>query len=447
MNIQEFQTRLFSEAQANGFSDVEIYFEKKEVFGCQVHKGEIEQYELAEDGGVSFRGIVNGKMGYAYTEKIDEASIPYLLRNATENASVIDDEDIEEIFSGSDRYEQGNFFSTELNEASIQGKIQFIKDVEREVLAYDPRIVATDYCMLRSESITKTLANNKGLTLTDQINYLYAHLLAIANNGEETKSAFEFIMTRDFNSLNAKEFAKKIAEASLSQLGSKSIPSKEYPVLLRNDAAASILAAFTANFSAENTQAGLSALRDKLGQQIANQKITIVDDPLLEEGLASRTFDSEGVASRKLTLVESGVLQSLLHNQKTAKKDQTVTTGHAKKDSYKSAVKVGPSNLYIQPAAASFDDLVAAVDEGVFITNLSGLHSGTNQVSGDFSVAANGFFIKDGKIQYPVNLMTIAGNFYQLLKDVQEVGTDLIFPLSPIGSPSILVKSLSVTVE
>lgn len=446
MSIQEFQTKLIAEAQANGFSDVEVYFEKKEVFGCQVHKGEIEQYELAEDGGVSFRGIIDGKMGYVYTEKIDTASIPFLLKNATENAGLID-EDVEEIFAGSSRYEQGNFFSESLNDVTIQEKIQFIKDVEREVLAYDPRIVGTDYCMIRSESITKNLANNKGLTLTDQINYLYAHLLAIANNGEETKSSFEFTMTRDFNSLNAKEFAKKVAESALSQLGSKAIPSKEYQILLRNDAAASLLGAFYTNFSAENTQAGLSALKDKLGQQIANQKITIVDDPLLEEGPASRTFDSEGVASQKLILVESGVLQSLLHNQKTAKKDKTETTGHAHKDSYKGAVKVGPSNLYIEPASASFDELVATVDEGVLITNLSGLHSGTNQVSGDFSVAANGFFIKDGKVQYPVNLMTIAGNFYQLLQDVQEVGTDLIFPLSPIGSPSMLVKSLSVTVE
>jgi PmbA protein len=446
MSIQEFQTKLIAEAQANGFSDVEVYFEKKEVFGCQVHKGEIEQYELAEDGGVSFRGVIDGKMGYAYTEKIDPASISFLLKNATENAGLID-EDVEEIFAGSSRYEQGNFFSERLNEVTIQERIQFIKDVEREVLAYDPRIVGTDYCMIRSESITKNLANNKGLTLTDQINYMYAHLLAIANNGEETKSAFEFTMTRDFNSLDAKEFAKKVAESALSQLGSKAIPSKEYQILLRNDAAASLLGAFYTNFSAENTQAGLSALKDKLGQQIANQKITIVDDPLLEEGPASRTFDSEGVASQKLILVESGVLQSLLHNQKTAKKDKTETTGHAHKDSYKGAVKVGPSNLYIEPASASFDELVATVDEGVLIANLSGLHSGTNQVSGDFSVAANGFFIKDGKVQYPVNLMTIAGNFYQLLQDVQEVGSDLIFPLSPIGSPSMLVKSLSVTVE
>jgi PmbA protein len=233
----------------------------------------------------------------------------------------------------------------------------------------------------------------------------------------------------------------------LSQLGSKNIVSKDYPVLIRNDAAAQLLATFSSNFSAENTQAGISFLKDKLGMQLTSEKISIVDDPMLEDGLASRTFDSEGVATKKLTLVDSGVLKSLLHNQKTAKKDQTVTTGHAYKESYKSAIKVGPTNLYITPSQKSFKDLLTSMEEGIFITSLSGLHSGANQVSGDFSLAANGFYVKDGKIQYPVNLMTIAGNFYQLLLNVEEIGSDLMFPLSPIGSPSILIQSLSVTVE
>ncbi|MDP4163965.1 MAG: TldD/PmbA family protein, partial [Bacillota bacterium] len=443
MTIQEFQTKLFSAAQASGFTDVEIYFEKKEVFGCKVYKGEIDHYEIAEDGGVSFRGIFNGKMGYAYSEKIEDASIPFLLDNAKENTRIIADEGVEEIFSGSSQYEQRNFFSVELNDVTIAEKIEFIKDVERELLAYDPRISATDYCMIQSESVTRSLANNKGLSLTDQMNYLYLIVEAIAKDGKETKTSFEFILTKDFHRLNAKEIAKKASEQALSQLGSRNIENKEYPVLLRNDAAANLFATFSSNFSAENTQAGLSSLKDKLGHQIASQKISIVDDPFLEDGRASRTFDSEGVASRTLTLVESGVLQSLLYNLKTAKKDQTETTGHAHKDSYKGAIKVGPSNLFIQPSTTSFENLLASMDEGILITNLSGLHSGANQVSGDFSVAANGFFVKDGKIQFPVNLMTIAGNFYQLLLNVEEIGSDLTFQFAPVGSPSVLVKSLS----
>jgi len=276
---------------------------------------------------------------------------------------------------------------------------------------------------------------------------LYVIVEAIVKDGEETKTSFEFKVTKDFQRLNAKEIAKKAADEALSQLRSRNITSKEYPILLRNDAAANLLATYSTNFSAENTQAGISFLKDKLGKQIAGQKITIVDDPFLEDGLASRTFDSEGVATKKLTLVESGVLQSLLHNQKTAKKDQTETTGHAHKDSYKSVVKVGPSNLYLEPSTTPFEAVLASMDEGILITKLQGLHSGANTVSGDFSLAANGFYVKDGKVQYPVNQMTIAGNFYQLLKNVEEIGSDLTFPLSPVGSPSVLVKSLAVTVE
>lgn len=444
MTIQEL---LFREAEKNGFTEVELYFEKKEVFGCKVYKGEIDQYEIAEDGGLSFRGKIDGKMGYAYTEKLDEASIPFLIRNAKENAEILNADEAEEIFAGSSHYEQGDFFSEDLEEVSIAEKIEFVKEVERELLALDPRIQPTDYCLIRNESVVRTLSNNKGLNVSDRLNFLYSYLEAIVKDGEEIKTAFEFQVTKDFKELNARELAKKAAEQALSQLGSKSIESKNYPVLLRNDAAANLLAVYSANFSAEETQAGKSPLKDKGGLSIASSKVTIVDDPLLEGGLGCRTFDSEGVATSKLTVVESGVLQNLLHNQKTAKKAGTETTGHAFKQSYKSAVKVGPSNFYIEPASKDLDELLGGMEEGVLITELSGLHSGTNTVSGDFSVAANGFYVKDGKVQYPVNLMTIAGNFYDMLAGVEEVGSDLIFPLMHIGSPSILVKSLSVTVE
>ncbi|OCA83182.1 peptidase U62 [Bacillus sp. FJAT-27225] len=444
MTIREL---LFKEAEKNGFTDAEIYSEKKEVFGCQVYKGEIDQYEIAEDGGLSFRGIVDGKMGYAYTEKLDEDSIPFLIKNALENAQVMNDEEREEIFSGSSFYEEGDFYSDSLDEVSIPEKIQFVKDMERELFSIDSRFSSTDWCSIRHESVTRTLANNKGLNVSNRINYLYVLIEAVVKDGDETKTAFEFKLTQDFNSLNAREIAQRAAEKALAQLNSRPIESKNYSVLIKNDAAAQLLAVYSGNFSAENTQAGVSPLKDKSGKEIASSKITIVDDPFLKGGLGCRTFDSEGVATTKLTVVESGVLQSLLHNQKTAKKDGTTTTGHAHKDSYKSAVKVGPSNFYIEPSSKDFDALLGSVDEGVLITSLSGLHSGANTVSGDFSVAANGFYIKDGKVQYPMNLMTIAGNFYQMLKDVKAVGADLAFPLSPVGSPSILVKSLSVTVE
>lgn len=447
MNLLDFKDKLFNAAIQEGFSEVELYFEGKEVFGCQIYKGEIDQYEIAEDNGISFRGLLNERMGYAYTEKVDEESILYLVENAKENSLVIQEDDKEEIFVGSKSYTNSDFYSNALNEITIPEKIQLLKDIEKEILAYDPRIVGTDYCLIKSESITRFLLNSKGLSLNDRMNYLYIVVEVIVKDEGETKTGIEYKITKDFYSLNPKVIAKKAAEEALSQLGSKNIESKNYPVLLRNNAAASLLATFASNFSAENTQAGISLLKGKEGYQIANEKVHMIDNPFLKDGLASKTFDSEGVATRETPLVEKGILKTLLHNHKTAKKDETETTGHAHKDSYKSAVKVGPSNLYIEPTSITFEEMVATIKEGVMIIELSGLHSGANPVSGDFSVAAKGYLIKDGRIEYPVNLMTIAGNFYELLMNVEEIGADLSFPLSGIGSPSIFVKTLSVTVE
>ncbi|MBS4172971.1 TldD/PmbA family protein [Bacillus sp. FJAT-49736] len=447
MNLQDFQAKLFDEAKQAGFTDVEVYFEKTEVFGCQIFKGEIDEYEIAEEGGISFRGLYQEKMGYSYAEKISEDSIPFLIYSAKENSLVMEDDETEEIFAGSDSYEEANFFSTELDEVSIPEKIQLIKDIEKEILQYDPRITATDTCNLKSMSTTRAISNSKGLFLQDKQNYLFFMINAIAKDGEETKTAYKFFTTKDFKSLDPKQIAKEAAEESLSFLGAKSIENKDYPILLRNDAAAQLLATFSPVFSAENTQAGKSLLHNKLGEKIANTNVSIVDNPLLETGLASRTFDGEGVATKKLAVVEDGVLKSLLHNQKTAKKDGTVTTGHASKESYKSALAVGPSNFYIQPSAKSFEELLSTIEEGVLITELSGLHSGTNQISGDFSVAANGYYIKNGKVETPVNLMTIAGNFYDLLNNIEEVGADLMFPFYHVGSPTVKINSLSVTVE
>ena len=141
------------------------------------------------------------------------------------------------------------------------------------------------------------------------------------------------------------------------------------------------------------------------------------------------------------------MLKTLFHNRKTAQKDGVETTGHAQKSSYKGTLSVAPINLYIAPGDKSKEELIASVDEGVLITGLSGLHSGASTISGDFSVAATGFHIKDGKIVSSVKQMTIAGNYFEYMKNIEMAGSDLEFTPGGYGSPSLLVKELSVTVD
>ena len=228
-------------------------------------------------------------------------------------------------------------------------------------------------------------------------------------------------MTRDFASLHADDIAKVAAEEALANLGEKSIPSGNYPIIIRNDAAASLLAIYFSIFSAENTQKNQSLLKGKVGQKVASDALTLVSDPFHPDALTGSNFDGEGVATKKYEIILNGTLQTLLHNRKTAKIEGCETTGHAYKDSYKGTLTVAPQNLYIAPGNKTNDELIASVtEESVLITNLSGLHSGTNTISGDFSVEATGFHIKDGKIDSPIKQMTIAGNFFTLMKDVEE---------------------------
>jgi PmbA protein len=148
-----------------------------------------------------------------------------------------------------------------------------------------------------------------------------------------------------------------------------------------------------------------------------------------------------------MAVIEQGVLKTFLHNTKTALKDGVDSTGHAYKASYKGTLSIAPSNFYIENGPQTYDELIESMEEGIMITSVQGLHSGTNVVSGDFSLAAHGYYVKHGKIEKPVNQITIAGNFYELLNNIEAIGDDLQFGRPSggyVGSPTLKIKSLAV---
>lgn len=447
MNQTEFQSALLAEASKVGFQESEVYYEKSTSFRCMIFEGEIDSYEASEKSGVGFRGLYNEKMGYAYTEKIEESSISFLINQAKENATILDEDDGTTIFEGSEQYNTHSYYSEALANISNEEKIALIQSIEKKVLASDPRITTLNYCVLQDFSTERAIANSKGLSIDEKQNGIVVFVSAVAKDGEEMKTGSVIKMTRDFTSIDADEFAQEVAEEALSNLGEQSIPSKKYPIIMRHDASASLLSTFSPIFSAENTQKDQSLLKGKVGEVIASSAYTLVDDPGHSDSIGGTNFDGEGVATKKQTIVSNGSLRTLLHNRKTAQKDGVDTTGHAQKSSYKGTLSVAPINLYIEPGAKKLEELISSVQEGVLITDLAGLHSGASTISGDFSVAATGFYIQDGKIACPVKQMTIAGNYFDYLQQIEEVGADLEFASSGYGSPSLLVKELSVTVD
>ncbi|NMB08266.1 MAG: TldD/PmbA family protein [Tissierellia bacterium] len=435
------------ESGKDKFEDMEIYIEKTKTIEMSVFNGELDKYNISDTQGMSFRGIHNDKMGYSYTEKVDESSIDMLVNEAYENGKYIDALEKETIFSGSDKYEEMDNFNKELKSTPLEDKIEFFKSLEKEALSLDSRIVAVSYCMYNEVENSKYLINTKGLNLEDNTNLAYAYLVVVARDGEDTKTGISYVISRDFKDFDYRKMAKEAVDEALSLLGAKPIKSNEYPVVFRNDAFASILGAFSSIFHAENVQKGLSLLKDKIGEEIANKNFTLVDNPFSSEGFNSSTFDDEGTATKYKKIIDKGTLNTYLYNWKSATKDGVESTGNGFRNSYKSSVSTSATNLYVEKGDKSLDEILETVDSGVYITDLQGLHSGLNPVSGDYSLSAHGYEIENGKIKRPINQITIAGNFFETLMDIEEIGNDLRFSTNGVGSPAIKVKKLAVSGE
>lgn len=443
MNINQFAEKLFAAGRSEGFADMEIYFQSGSQFRIGVFKGELDSYSLAEDSGLSFRGLYNGKMGYAYTEKIDDSSIDMLIDDARQNAQVIDSEDTEEIFAGSDSYELLDGFSETLAGEQPKRKIELVKDLEKAAYALDER-VATVQAWFGDGQRERTIINTKGLNLSFKGNSAGIGLSVVVRQGQETKTAHESKVGKDLLSISVREISRRGVEEAVSLFGAETVPSKSYPIILRKDVAAHMLAVFSSSFSAENVQKGMSLLKDRIGEQIFSEQITVTDDPTMADRPGSTPFDAEGVATTRKNVVENGKLTTYLHNLKTARKDGAVSTGNASKGSYKSPIGIAPTNLYIQPGDRSYDEIVAGTKEGIIIISLQGTHSGANPVSGDFSLGAYGYLVQDGKVTRPVDQITVAGNYFQMMREVEEVGNDLDFGSSNYGSPTLKIKQLAV---
>lgn len=431
--------------------DMEVFVEEEKEVKISVFDGEIDKYNISESGGLSLRGVSDGKIGYSYTEKIDESSINFLVNEVIENGKYIDSIDSEEIFSGSSEYKEINLYNEELSNISLEKKMEFVKDLEKEALALDSRVVSVAGCNYGEVEQYRVLKNTKGVNLEEKKNMAYCYLTVVVKENEETKTGSSYIISNDFLEYDYKTLAKEAVEEGLSLLGAESIKSGNYPIVFRNDVFANMLETFVPVFLAENVQKGLSLLKDKIGDKIANTIFTLVDDPFMEEGVGARAFDDEGMATEYKKIIDQGILRTYFHNWKTAKKDQVTSTGNAYRSSYKSSLSIAPTNLYLEDGENSFESLIKEINHGLFIIDVQGLHSGADSVSGDYSLSAYGYEIEDGKIKRPVNQITIAGNFYDTLKDIEEIGNDLKFTLpgmgGQIGSPSVKIKKLSVSGE
>ena len=412
--MDEYIRKLLAAAAEAGITAAEVYLASSDRFRAMCQQGVINNYTVNSTRGLSLRGIYNGRMGYAGTEAFDDESIAQLVSGVIQSATFSEDDSVQEIYPGDKEYPDVDNYAPELDSVTPEEKLDYIREAEKTLLACDPRIAAATYNMISTASGTVRIVNSYGLDLQMRDNVFVSYINALAKDNGQSAGESAMCVGREFR--------------------------KEDPYAMGD-----LLGVFSGIFSSENAQQNMSLLAGREGEKIASDVVTLVDDPLLKGGFESRAFDDEGVACRTLNVVEDGVLRTLLYNLKTARKAGVKSTGSARKAGYAAPVRVAPSNFFFKPGTKSLDELMQDVGEGLVITEVGGLHAGANPMSGDFSLIAEGYTVHEGKKDRPVEQITVAGNFYELLKSIRAVGSDLVFPGGGIGSPSVDVGELRVS--
>ena len=447
MERNEFYERLFKRAQEAGFSACEAYYAAGESFSVTVFGGEITDYSASEACGLGFRGLVDGKMGYASTQALDEDSIALLVEGARENARLIECEDEQFLFAGAREYAEVCNYNPDVDEITVTEKIDLCRSLEKMAVAMDARVRREAEASVFSESSEVEIVNTLGLRVGRRSNIIGGYVQPVAEEENRVSSGFSLFFENDPAKIDAERVVGEAVKEAVDGLSAASVPSGSYRVLLRNDVSAQMLRTFSGVFSADRAQKGLSLLKGREGEKIAADCLTIVDDPHLPGQAASTPFDGEGVPTARKEVVSGGVLKTLLHNLKTAKKQGVETTANACRGGYSAPVGVAPSNFCVRPSRFTFEDMLDLLGDGLFVTDLQGWHAGADVVSGDFSLPARGYRVENGKIAGSVNQITLAGNFFALLKSLEAVGGDVKFSApgaSAFASPSLLIPALSV---
>ena len=447
MDFQAFRQAADAEAAALQIEEYELYYQLEESASASAFRHEIKNVAGASEGGVCLRCLVNGKMGYASTQLLTEESARALVRRAAENALVLETTEPEFLVKGGQSYQSAAVNTAPLPDA---GTLRTIALAGQDALYAQPGVVDGSETEVLAGHVCIAIHNSKGLDLQYENTFSGVVMSAVVSDGKpdgEKGSKYK-IRIGALDKLDLNAAAGEAAAEARESLGAGTAPTGTMPVVFSPEAMADLLATFSPIFDAERVQKGLSLLKDKEGTSIASPAVTLVDDPFYAKSAMPMPFDAEGTPTYRKNVIESGVLNTLLYNLRTAGAAGKTTTGNASKSGYASEVGISPFTMYLSSGDLTQAQLLEKAQNGVLITFLGGLHAGANPISGDFSLQSAGFLIENGQKGAPVRSFTVAGNFFDLLRGITAVGNDPEPPMSTgstgFTSPSVLVEGLSI---
>ncbi|MEW6276069.1 MAG: TldD/PmbA family protein [Bacillota bacterium] len=429
-------------AKTLGATEAETYLANNQEITIEVRNGQVETMKLARDQGLGLRVIAAGRAGFAFTSDLSKAALEEIVRQALANARETSADPYRKLPSPAPEYPDLNLFDRDVLNTPLEEKIELAKTLEETARSFDARVKICERSTYQDGQTRVVLINSLGLEKTYQAAYCGLYLSLVAEEDGDQQTGFALDYRLRYHDLNARELGREAARRAIRMLGAKPVSTRRTPVLLDPYVAVGFLGLLAPALTAEAVQKGRSLFRGKVGRQIASEKINIVDDGILPDGIASAPFDGEGVPMSRTVLIQGGVLQGFLHNTYTAAKDRVASTGNGTRTSYKSTPEVGATNFFIEPGDSSPEELIGELKEGFYVTEVIGMHT-ANPISGDFSVGATGILIENGELTRPVRGVAIAGNIQELLRQVDGVGNDLKF-LGSQGAPTIRIARMSV---
>lgn len=430
--------------QAAPGEQIEAYVARGVTTSIKAYEGEVESLTSAQSQGVGIRVVRDHRQGFAHCGTLDADVIADTLADARDNTA----------FGEPDEWfglaEPDGVAPPTLDPdlsalASFapEKKVELALAIERAVKGLDPRVTGVRVASYGDSTGEYAIATSTGIASWGADAGCHVSVSALATDGDETKIGGSIDAGRDPEQLDLDKVAKEAVERTVQLFGATKPPSTKLAVVLEPRFAATVLGIVAGTLSGERVLKGRSPFADRVGEAIASPLLHLADDPTDARSLAADRFDGEGLATRHNGLIEAGRLCGFLQNAYTGRRSGAASTGSAVRG-YRSTPGVGMQAMVVAPGAGTLDELIAEIDHGFFVQGLTGLHSGVNAVSGDFSVGAEGLMIRGGARAEPVREVTIASTLQRMLLDVRAVGADVEWLPSGSAVPSIVISDVSL---
>jgi PmbA protein len=441
---QELASDVLEQSKRKGATQGDLVMAESDSSFVAVRLGEIDKVSQAQEKRLGLRLFFGASSASASTSDISKGAIERLVDDTCALARATAQDTYSGLPAPNDlarTIPDLDLLDDRGRSLSIEEKSRMALDAEKAALDFDARITNSEGGEF-SAGISRVLyANSHGFCGEYRGSSYGVSVAPVASSNGSMQRDYWYSSQRKFSRLESPiAVGKRAAERALRRLGARKAKTCECPVVFDPEIAATLLRQLSSAISGYSLYKGASFLVGKLGEKIASDLVTVVDDGTIPGALGSRPFDGEGLATRKKTIVERGVLRSYLLDTYSGKKLGLPSTANAAR-SVGDAPGVGPMNFFLLPGTHSPEEIVASVEDGLYVTELIGF--GVNLVTGDYSRGAVGLWIEKGKLAYPVEEITIAGNLKEMLGNIEMVGNDLELR-NRISAPTIKISRMTV---